>query len=193
MSEMTRGRLIVGMRIESNPLGYPQPEDAGVGLATSLFEVSWLIWKATQVPGNILEIGTYRGATTRALAIAFPHRTIFTVDDPFATLDPGQQHEVLPVQQIGALCVHLPNVVICRPPFNYSGRDIGLAFIDGDHRYNAVKADTDAALKNARCVVWHDVTDESPAWCGVTKMIEDNAIPAVRLSGTLLAYLDIRK
>jgi len=175
----------------------PYPEEARKpialidrGLATKMHEVQWLVWKAAQVPGNILEIGTHLGATARALALAFPGRMIHTVDDPRAVVQPEQQHEVLPERDIGRLIRGLPNVRQHRPPFDYRGTDIGLAFIDGDHSYEAVKRDTEAALKHARTIVWHDVFEWQHPWVGVFKYLSQSGLPVTRVEGTWLAYLD---
>lgn len=175
----------------------PYPEEArrpialvNHGLATQLHEVQWLVWKAAQVPGNILEIGTHLGATARAMAMAFPTRMVHTVDDPRAVVHPEQQHEVLPEKDIGRLIRGLTNVRRHRPPFDYRGTDIGLAFIDGDHSFDAVKRDTEAALKHARTVVWHDVFEQPHPWVKVYEYLTKAGIPAIRVAGTNLAYYD---
>lgn len=178
------------MTIEPYPPQAIRPVALNVrGLATQRHEVQWLVWKAAQVPGNILEIGTHQGATARALAMAFPNRLVYTVDNPDARLAPEQQHEVLRKEQIGHLARGLPNVRLLTPPVTYD--NIGLVFIDGDHRYDAVKADTEQALKHARCVVWHDVIEDSAPWLGVYRYLLDSRLPVTRVEGTMLAYIDL--
>jgi hypothetical protein len=81
--------------------------------------------------------------------------------------------------------------------------EIGFVFIDGDHSYEGVKADTELALQylvarpEGGMVVWHDVSETHPEWVGVLKYLEElaakfTAWQIVRIEGTWLAYLVVK-
>jgi predicted O-methyltransferase YrrM len=177
-------------------------------------DVRAILWLARGAPGGILEIGCHTGRTTGDLAREFPHREIIAVDcsDTMAgaALPVQQRHEQPGAAQIGELVKDMPNVRVfdCQ-----SGKflrklingdevikvPIGFVFIDGNHSYDGVKADTELAMEYLRThgggtVVWHDVYDDGPAWIGVRRYLEDEIAPhhpVRRIQGTWLAMLKI--
>jgi hypothetical protein len=175
---------------------------------TPAHEVQCLCWLVQQTQGTIVEIGCNEGRTTRDLAVANPTRSVLAVDYAGAddTLCPEQKGEKPHADRIGRVAAALPNVLIVHtkssdlPEVN---RPIGFVFIDGDHSYRGVKADTELALERVRTsatnpcggiIAWHDCYDEGPAWVGVRRFLEAEMgrYPIVRIEGTCLAMLDLR-
>jgi hypothetical protein len=121
-----------------------------------------------------------------------------------------QRHEQPRAADIGKLVKDMPNVRVfdCQ-----SGKllrklingdevikvPIGFVFIDGNHSYDGVKADTELAMEylcahDGGTVVWHDVYDDGPAWIGVKHYLEEEIAPhhpIRRIQGTWLATLKI--
>jgi len=157
---------------------------------THVHEVQALCWLAREVPGDILEMGCNDGRTTRELAMNFPDRRILAVD--FAakrdTLCPEQKGEKPPPEHIARYARGFPNVEIynrnsqrldlTRKPFS----NARLLFIDGDHSYEGVKADTIIALAHlkrhrAGMIVWHDFQDDAPEWMKVYEYVTREIAP----------------
>ena len=176
--------------------------------ATNLPRLNWLsaldaqalLHLAGRTHGPILEIGCQNGHTTRMLAQAFPDRTIHAVDCLGAntTLCPQQLYEQ--PQTLCPLARHLLNV----RTYDINSRDFdytfleeppGLVFIDGDHSYAGVKADSEKAFAHLKqgIVVWHDCYQPHPAWVEVhpyLNAIDDRTIYMV--ARTWLAFTEIQ-
>lgn len=170
--------------------------------ATLPIENQWFGWKARQCAGNLLEIGTHFGHTTRELACACHDRIVFTVDYTASAeaMHPDQRREMPTLQEIGIEARGLPNVFISiqrSESFDYFRKNIGFVFIDGDHSYEGVRADTRTALASlvqeprALTLVWHDVYNHS--WVGVKRFLETEmtALPVCALAETHVAYADL--
>jgi predicted O-methyltransferase YrrM len=117
---------------------------------------------------RFLEVGTYIGYTARYLARNYPQLQITTVD-PGDQIEPMQRSslqgsEYLAQDDIGHLARGMLNVAIVKAPFlfwagGYKRHAFDMAFIDGDHRTDAVIADTTAALgllRSPGLILWHD-------------------------------------
>ena len=149
-------------------LNSPFPE---AGMLTELDRIA-LLHLAAQVPGDIVEIGVNRGLSTRMLATFFPQKTIHAVD--FAagsTLHPGQRSELPRIACEAAR--HLGNVKVYDVnsqslDYRSFNANIGLIFIDADHTYEGVKADTERAFEYMRgragIVAWHDYSPDCHEW-----------------------------
>jgi hypothetical protein len=165
-------------------------------------EVRWLCWKAAQCEGNLLEIGTFRGGLTRELALHCPAKTVHSVDwhnpaGPIHLCD-QQKPEMLSEDAIGALADQ-KNV----SQWNCNSRQfkyrpiwhIGFVFIDGDHTFEGVKADSENAFASFKAhprkltIVWHDYT--YPGWPDVTKYLDSINLPLTHVEKTWIAYLDL--
>lgn len=159
---------------------------------TKPWEISWMLWKIAQTPGNILEIGTHYGETTREFALAFPDRKIYAVDCPVnLTLPIPQRNEIPVASKVCEAARDLPNVQLIIQDSRTLGYrmldDIGFVFIDGDHSYDGVAADSEKAFAHfasrSGVVVWHDcfpheyiavhayLTSRSQKWPGRFKTV----------------------
>lgn len=181
----------------------------GAPRATLPHEVQWLCKKASNAPGNILEIGVFQGATTLELATYNRTKKVYALDLPKEEIPkywPHMTHET-----VGALARHLPNVHMI-----FEGRrfvfkpeqNIGFVFIDGDHSWEGCRFDTERAFNyfrpsgryedytNARpgIVAWHDYA----RWPGdfgmqVYQYLNELSCrwPIVHVVGTTLCYCDL--
>lgn len=149
---------------------------------------------AHSVQGDILEIGCNNGTTTRELALQFPERTIVGLD--FVSKTPTmvkEQHYEIPWGEFGKHVVGMRNVELLNQnsrTFDYSKYpNLRIVFIDGDHSYAGVKADTELALgafddrdrefpyAGPRLIMWHDVHPSLPDWCQVWSYLETEIAP----------------
>lgn len=174
------------------------------GLATLREEVQLLCWLAERTSGNVLEIGTHLGVTTRGLARRLTNRIIFSVDwvAPKHML-PEQEKEMPTLETVGLHARGCPNVFFAlqdSKTFDYTGKNIGLVFIDGDHSWDGVSGDTALALDAYRAgltarpfiIAWHDVYDHEN-WVAVKRYLESRFAPnEVRsVTGTHMAILTL--
>lgn len=124
----------------------------------SVAEVRQLAALAADVPGAqaIVEIGSYRGGSAIALALGAEQgwgSRVYAVDPHAAfvgargaTFGPADQAALYAnVTRLGLgeriFVVSLPSTAAARA---WNQRDIGLLWIDGDHRYEAVRQDLEA-------------------------------------------------
>ncbi len=132
-------------------------------------------------PKILFEIGTFEGRTTLQLAInSMDEATIYTLDLPanmpetqFDRAYPGEdkrRHE-----PVGSLFRTYPQAVKIKQIFGDSATvhcdnligQVDFVFVDGDHGYEYVKADSEnalAMLSSNGIVVWHDYDG---SWDGV--------------------------
>jgi SAM-dependent methyltransferase len=197
------------MRVGVRTVPFPEecfliPVDEAAPRFTAPHEVQALCWLARQTRGDILEIGCNEGRTTGDLARNNPDKRVFAVDYAGRddTLCAGQKHEKPLAARIGHLARHLPNVTIR----NLNSQQINLArkplssvrfiFIDGDHSYAGVKADTELALAHlTRCregtIVWHDFHDDAPEWLRVHEYLVREIAPFYRLDAIESTWLAV--
>jgi len=66
------------------------------------------------------------------------------------------------------------------------GREVkaDMFFIDGDHRHDGIKRDTEMAMKSARVIVWHDYGNKKTP--DVTEYLDQMCIK--KIEGTGLVY-----
>lgn len=166
------------------------PLDETIPRYTAPHEVQFLCWLARQTPGDILELGCNVGLTTRELALQCPDKRVFAVDyaGKNDTLCPEQKGEKPLALHIGHFARDLPNVKIQ----NLNSRQVNLTkkplttvrfiFIDGDHSYAGVKADTEIALAHLKrhgqvTIVWHDYREDAPEWMKVYEYLHREIAP----------------
>lgn len=171
-------------------------------MPTTDAELRWLCMMASESCGNILEIGTHFGLTARCIAVHCPNKLVFTVDyiAEKPTMLPQQVHEMPTLDTIGVWVRGLPNVFISlqdSKTFDYTGKDIGFVFIDGDHSTEGVNADSALALANARSraergmrttIVWHDYYDHP--WVKVKEYLNvlAQSVPIRLVADTHIAF-----
>jgi Methyltransferase domain len=172
--------------------------DEGIPRLTSATEVKFLCWLARQIDGNIVEIGCNKGLTTRDLARTNPNKIVYAVDY-FVSRPSCNVWQEAERPSPDDFCVHareLENVVVLHADsarLNYGAlRDVKLIFIDGDHTFEHVRADSEQARhfleKNGGgWIVWHDYYDDGPSWVGVQRYVDSLDLAVDRVAGTWLA------
>lgn len=172
---------------------------------TKPHEVRLLCLLAARQEGNILEVGTHYGDTTKELAYAIgPRRLVFSAD--FITDNPTmhdrQRGEMPSMDTVGRAARGIPNVRFLfgdSKHINYHGMDIGFVFIDGDHTLDGVRSDTehvlqafDAGITRPRLMIaWHDVYDHpGEPWIGVKRYLSQAPFDVAHYIGTDLAVMD---
>ena len=154
-------------------------------------------------PGDILEIGCNSGVTTKKLAERYPERKVFGIDsrNSYLTMHPSQ-HGECPQNTVGHLARDLPNVSIIDglSPLHLLDyaeklKNVRCVFVDGDHSYAGVSADTYWLLGFLppvdNVILWHDYYDNAPNWCRV-KAVVDQLFPIYNIitpANTHLAVL----
>jgi predicted O-methyltransferase YrrM len=161
-------------------------------------------------PRRVFEIGTYTGSSTLIMAINTPAETeVFTLDiDPAdrATHQTGLGVGTFPEFTVGSAYRGAPAAEKIQQ-FLGSSRTfdftpfygtIDLVFVDADHTYEFVKADTATAFKLLRpggIIIWDDYRWEPrfPECAGVTRCLNELALgkPVFQLDGARFAiYVD---
>lgn len=181
------------------PLRHPEH-----GSKTNPDDTRWLVWKAAQFPGDILEIGCHRGHTTYEWAVHQPRRQVWAVDwAENQGLHDWQLCDKLPAGEIcerARYCTNVRLVLQDSKTLQYpllSG--ISFVFIDGDHSLDGVRADTENVLaflttnpkvRKPACVVWHDYSDSGPL--GVGPYLRSRMdLDLVRVEGSTLVYMEM--
>lgn len=175
------------LRITPYPLEARAIHLAGTTGWTAPHEVQCLIHYARAVGrGDVLEIGCNQGEVTRELALALPERAVIGVDWTHgeSTMVAEQQGERPAIGQAGSKAKALLNVrIIDCPSAHLNIEEHGLegvrtVFIDGDHSYDGVKADTEKWIMRLEklggpwCILWHDAQADAPPWVGVRRYVE---------------------
>jgi MMP 1-O-methyltransferase len=138
---------------------------------------------ATPAEELIVEIGTYRGRSTVALALGARRglcRRIYAVDPHiefvtptgtrFGPDDQAVLYRNLVRMGVGDLVysVSLPSAVVAR---GWPDRNVGLLLLDGDHRYEAVRDDVNGWLPHLvddAVIVFDDID-----WLGVERVVSE--------------------
>lgn len=157
-------------------------------------------------PREILEIGTFMGHTTKAMAENLPDTTIHTIDLPPDFSVPQDSHvgppkddfHLISQRVVGREFKGQPVAERIQQHFGDTATMIfpalgksALFFIDGSHTYEYCKLDSEkchAACGGAGTFLWHDCDAAHPGvvkfileWRGLGRNI-------VRIEGTSLAY-----
>lgn len=194
---------IVGARRPLVRLPVTPHEDGQLPLADAIGVLSILI---AECPKEVLEIGTFMGYTTRAMAENLERAVIHTVDLPpdFSTRHAGagplpkDDFHLIDGRMVGR---EFKNQACARRVVQHFGDtadlDFGLCgrpeffFIDGSHTYEYCRNDSEKCL--ALCprggtFLWHDCELTHP---GVVRFVAEwrqAGRNLVRLQGTALAY-----
>lgn len=154
------------------------------------WELQWIIWKLRNFLGDIVELGTFRGSTARELALAFPDRKIFCVDN----IDPAYG---LTKEEVCAEAKDFSNVeLILTDSKNFTIPDTTAAIIiDADHTWDGVRGDTEKAISYMRgrspgVIIWHDYDQEHQVFPYLNWMIKNGVSDIFHVQATTLAFRD---
>ena len=127
-------------------------------------------------PRRVLEIGTHRGVGTKIIANAVPQAEVFSLDLPDAMAHLSQQHPRHDGHTLGDQCDR-PFRQICEDSrtFPYGVlAPLDAAYIDGEHAFEHVKAETlGVIVAGATLIVWHDC-DMPPVLAGVVAALPED-------------------
>jgi hypothetical protein len=121
---------------------------------------------ALNTKGNIVEIGSFRGRSTVAMATGLKKRgggNIYCID-PWNAQGVTKQHHIDNLKKAGCNDVVVRvqdlswNVLKSKKPKELFKNEIGLLFIDGDHREKAVKKDLKwvSLVRKGGIIICHD-------------------------------------
>lgn len=119
---------------------------------------------------DVLEIGSYQGKST--ICLAQSARAVLSVDphDGRATPRPRPTKQAM---QVNLRRYNVDGKVAHAWPFPENGESFDLVFIDGDHSYEAVKADIETAkrvLRPGGVIACHDYNNVIE---GVTEAVDE--------------------
>jgi SAM-dependent methyltransferase len=144
-------------------------------------EEAWLLWQsAARTTGPILEVGCYYGRSTVLLAAL--GRTVYSVDsfDNFDTDDPDGNviHQAF-LDNINSRGI--TNVVLFRERIeDWEMRQVGFAYLDGDHSYQGTINQIDVALKcGADLICLHDYCNDGGGR-EVVRAVEDRGLSVTK-------------
>jgi hypothetical protein len=166
---------------ENQIVSLPIPSTRNSGSPTLLETFILLAAGRIVNPKRIFEIGTFRGLTTRILAMNFPNADLYTLD-----LDPDLAAETLsPHGYVKQLKGHSMQ-------FDFSPYygTCQLVFIDGGHDYATVLRDSATALKlidpaAPSAIVWHDCGH--PQCPGVADALQESELPIFHVDESQMA------
>lgn len=163
---------------------------------------------AARRPRSLLEIGTFDGRTTAAMAANAPEDAVVVTLD----LPPNSSAE-LPIEARDAAFIDKPasgsmfagspyatrirQVYGDSATYDFGALEVDFAFIDGSHSYEYALSDSRRVrgmMRNGRGVIlWHDYGHE---WEGVTRALNELSAEADfaglrSIAGTTLAMLDL--
>jgi SAM-dependent methyltransferase len=180
-------------------------------------EIRLIVYYSMLTSGKILEVGCNKGTTTYELATYNPDREVIAIDYTdesivYGDIDPTlgipikigrnnghpQDLETPTIEEFGCKVRDLNNVVLINQDsktYEYD-EDIHFIFIDADHTYEGVKADTDKALEHINkyggTIVWHDYYEtDSDSWVGVKKYLDELELDIIHIPNTWLAMYTV--
>ncbi len=120
-------------------------------------------------PKVVVEFGTSLGIGTCLLRWLNPEADLATVDNSIVACLPGGAVEMGYLARLQEFsCKYVYDV-----SWAYARKDVGLCFIDADHRYEGVIKDSWRAWNNRAdryAIAWHDHNDRHP---GVLRAVEE--------------------
>jgi len=153
-------------------------------------------------PQRVMEIGTFTGETTWTMARNLPEESkILTLDLP-----PDQIPQHFAAYAAGSAFSNTPEALKIQQLYGWSQSfdfspyygKMDLVFIDGDHSFDAVRNDTEHALKLAKqrgIIVWDDYRflNCHESCRGVSEYLHSamNLMPVRQLCGTRLAIMAV--
>ena len=159
-------------------------------------------------PAIAVEIGTFNGATTAAMALNAPNATIHTVDLPLDYLIESEDGAAIPKddfhlikgRKVGEAYKTLSGVYNIKQHFVDSAtwdfeevKGASFFFIDGSHTYEYAKNDTEKCISvagsNARFVL-HDCDERHPGVIDYVHELIAKGVPLVRIKNTSISFFD---
>ncbi len=182
-------KSIKGNLIEIRPDAFTKLYCAS-GPYTRPLEILILDWTLQQLKGDYMEIGINQGGTAQNMCRNNPGKTIYGVDYlQGCTMHPSQKSEQPTGETVARLCRSEPNFVLyLENSWNLKLPDnIDMVFIDADHTYQGVKADTENILRQVRrgtVIFWHDYHNNlHPDYLAVNDYIDKEVAPRMNLWG----------
>ena len=161
-------------------------------------------WK----PDLVLEIGTFNGSTTAAMALNAPRAIIHTVDLPL-NFDPAQEEagampkddfHLIKQRRVGEAYASLPEIKNIVQHFADSAKwnfapvkGASFFFIDGAHTYEYARNDTEKCLSVAAPrsrFILHDCDDHHADVVRYVHELVRQGYPVSRIKNTSLAFFD---
>jgi hypothetical protein len=141
-------------------------------------------------PSTIVEVGTYRGTTTRLLLEnASPDARVYTIDLPLGVdlekLKASSDERLIQHRVVGAEYWSHPRAsqvtqilgdTMTANTWEAVPEGVGFAFIDASHSYEAVRNDTERLrpkLQPEAVILWHDYSETVSAERGVGKYVRE--------------------
>lgn len=165
--------------------------------------MQFVAWLCGQGKGNAVELGCNYGLTSLQICANNPRLELYGVDYVDSPLDGPQIHEQPKgVDQIGLHARKQSNF----HPLNVRSAEvdyaalphIGKIFVDADHKYASVKADSDHVLEFLRTrscgiIIWHDCYDAgyNQDWSQVRQYLEaevEPTLPLYKLANSAVAF-----
>lgn len=142
-------------------------------------------------PKSVLEIGTNMGRGTEIICNALPNAKVYSLDLPTELAHVSLQHPINEGKgdKVGSLCKKpFTQLRGDSTTFDYSQYPCEAYYIDAEHTYNNVKAETSAVLlNNPKIVIYHD-SDIPEVLRGIIDGMNEN-YQLYRVTDTRIAYL----
>lgn len=160
----------------------------GKDCGTAPWEVQWILDRIDRTPGHIVEVGTCHGHTAREIISAFPKRSLFCVDNCTPSYGNTPETVCLAARDIPGVTLWLGDSKDFKIPAG-----TGVIYIDGDHSWEGVKADSENALTHFRThhgmIIWHDYNQEFEVMPFLENLRERKGHNIYHVQNTSLAYL----
>lgn len=158
------------------------------GIYCNPLEIKILCWALQQLKGDYIEIGVNQGGTAVNVCMNNPERYIYGVDFiGQSTMHANQIVEQPNSRSVAHLCKDMRNfnLILHNSRTVKIPDNIGMVFIDGDHSYQGVKADTENILRQVKpgtVIMWHDyINNLHPEYMAVNKYIDNEIADKMQL------------
>ncbi len=162
-----------------------------------------------RMPRAVLEIGTFCGYSTRALALHLPQSTVHTVDLPLSfehqnddSPIPKDDFHLIRERRVGEGFRSDPSIRNIVQHFGdtatwdfLAAKDATFFFIDGSHTYEYARNDTEKCLALCKdrpaTILWHDYNTGHAGVIRYLSELIEAGFPVKHISSTNLAILDV--
>jgi hypothetical protein len=169
-----------------------QEEATGNAIEGWMFpeEILWLRETAKKMPGGIIELGSWKGRSTKELLDS--GHPVTAVDHWQGSPDPNDEtHQAQPEDiyaEFMANVGHYPNLTVLKMTSleaagKLNGDQADMVFIDASHDYQNVKADIAAWLpKTRKMICGHDY---AAGWPGVRRAVDEAFPEGIKVVGSI--------